>query len=307
MAQTEQKGVKSPSIKDLLKAGVQFGHETRRWNPSMAEYIFGAKNNIHVIDIAKTEKLLADATEQIGKLAQQGSVLFIGTKRQASKIVEQAAVDSGSFFMINRWVGGFFTNLKQSKRSLKRLVELETMFETGVEGRTKFEIAKMKTEWTRLNRLYAGVKQMEQLPVAVVVVDPRYEAAAVKESRNAGIPVFALADTNCDPRKVDYIIPGNDDAIGSIELVVNTLAASVKANNGGKGIKHDLRDYSKFEVKIIKRGNEQPVAEKIEKVRVSMDQVSAEEPKVKNTKKSSTSEKQQEVLEQGILGKARSK
>ena len=303
-----------PDLKELLKAGVQFGHETRRWDPKMAKYIFGAKNNIHIIDVTQTVELLEVAAQQLHKLAQTGDVLFIGTKRQASSYVKSAAIDSGSYYSVNRWVGGFFTNFSQVKTSLKRLRNLEEMFEKGIEGRTKYEVSRMKVEWQRLNRLYEGVKDMDKAPVAAVVVDPRFEAAAVKECRLAGIPVFALTDTNCNPEKVDYVIPGNDDALRSIELIVNTLGGAVKKANAGKGVKHNIKDYSRVEVKIIKSVVvEREEAE--EKLKVS---TTTDEPRPQTrrssggkekpvTKKKSTTKKvkSDSDLEGGILGRSR--
>lgn len=293
-------------IKELLKAGSQFGHETKRWNPKMAKFIYGDKNDIHIIDISQTQELLSKAADALEKLAATGTVMFVGTKRQAVDIVKKYSIESGSYFMVNRWVGGFFTNFRQVKRSLQRLRDLETMFESGIEGRTKYEISRMKVEWQRLNRLYAGVKTMEKWPVAVVVIDPRYERAAVLESRRAGIPVFALADTNCDPSIVDYIIPANDDALGSIELVVKTFAGAIKAGNGGKGITHELKDYAPLEVKIIKQAGDTEELAKVELLTVSESPKPAEEA-VAPKKKVATKKASNAKLEGGILGRSRSK
>lgn len=290
-------------IKDLLKAGSQFGHETKRWNPKMAKYIYGAKNDIHIIDISQTQSLLSQASAELEKLAATGNVMFIGTKRQAVEIVRKYAIESGSYFMVNRWVGGFFTNFRQVKRSLQRLCELEKMFEAGIEGRTKYEISRMKVEWQRLNRLYSGVKTMDKWPVAVIVVDPRYERAAVLECRRAGIPVFALADTNCDPSIVDYIVPANDDALGSIELVMGVFTEAIKSGNNGKGIQHELKDYSPLEVKIIKQADSAVEdSTKLEIPSVVEQPAAAETQKRRVVKKAGNTK-----LEGGILGRARSK
>jgi small subunit ribosomal protein S2 len=300
-----------PEIKELLKAGVQFGHETKRWNPKMAKYIFGAKNNIHIIDITKTETQLAKAVAELEKLAAKGEIIFVGTKRQASDLIKKYAIESNSYFMANRWVGGFFTNFRQVNRSLRTLRELETQFETGVEGRTKYEISRMKQEWQKLNRMYEGVKTLDKPPVAVIVVDPRYEKGVVMESRHAKVPVFALADSNCDPDEVDYLIPGNDDAIGSIEIVLSTLAKAIRSGNGGKGVKHELKDYNKAEVKIIRKAESEiaePVIESIITVEseptpeAAAKPVAEEKPKKARAKKASG-----DGLEGGILGRSRAK
>lgn len=239
-------------ISDFLKAGVQFGHETKRWNPKMQKYIFAEKNNIHIIDISKSVEMLQIAVDALGKIATTGDILFIGTKRQASDIVKQEAIRSGSFYIINRWPGGLLTNFEQIKQSLKRFNSLETEFQTGVEGRTKFEVSNMKKEWVKLNRLYEGIKTMNSYPKAVVVVDINYEHNVITEAKKLGIPVFAIVDTNTDPDLVDYPVPGNDDAISSLKLLVGYFASAVLVGNKGKGIKHEFVDYSKFEVKILK-------------------------------------------------------
>lgn len=245
-----------PDVKTILTTGLQFGHSTSRWNPLMSKYIFTAKNGIHVIDVIQSRELLAKAVEFLVQAAAGGEVIFVGTKRQASHIVKQHAVESGSHFVINRWPGGLLTNFKMAKKSFDRLLDLERMFEEGVEGRTKYEIAKMKVEWERLTRLYGGVKHLEQKPAAVVVVDPRYERVAVRECRKVNVPVIALADTNCDPTMIDYIVPGNDDALRSIELVLGLFSQAVKLGNEGNGVQHDLKDYSAVEVKIIRAQTE---------------------------------------------------
>lgn len=244
-----------PEIKDLLKTGIQFGHTSSRWNPKMSQYIYTAKNGIHVVDVVQTQKKLAEAVAFLTEVAKTKPVLFVGSKRQAADIVLREAQRAGTFFMVNRWPGGMFTNFKMVKQSISNLNGLERAFEQGVQGRTKYEVNQMKNEWARLNRLYSGVKQMQEYPGAVVVVDPRFERVAVKEAHLAGVPVIALTDTNCDPDMVDYVIPGNDDALAAIELVVTTLANAVIAGNEGKGIVHNLTDYSQMEVAIFKAVN----------------------------------------------------
>ncbi len=244
--------VSLPTIKDLLKAGVQFGHETKRWNPKMRKYIFGAKNNIHIIDVEQTEIALKKAVEFLQDSSSKGNVLFIGTKNQATDIVKSEAIRAGAFFIDSRWAGGLLTNFPIVKKSLSKLNSLEKQLEEGVEGRTKYEVSRMKKEWERLSRLYSGIKTLTNKPVAAVILDINFEKAAVKECRKVHIPIVAIVDSNVDPDLVDYPIPGNDDAINSISLIVKTLADAVLAGNAGKGVKHDLKDYSKIEVKIVK-------------------------------------------------------
>lgn len=243
---------KVPDIKEILKAGLQFGHPASSWNPKMAKFIFGVKNNIHVIDVVQTKAALETAADQIEKLAAEGEVIFIGSKRQAAPIVQAEAIRAGAHFVTSRWPGGLFTNFDTINRSLKRLNHLESIFEQGVEGRTKYEVTLLKSEWQRLYRLYAGVKGMTQLPKAVFVIDPRYEKVAVREARKMNIPVFALVDTNGNPDEANYVIPGNDDALKAIELVVKVVADAVLAGNKGNGVKHNLVDYTQTEVEIKK-------------------------------------------------------
>lgn len=242
-----------PDIKEMLAAGVQFGHQTQKWNPKMSQFIFGAKNNIHIIDLIKTEEKLKEAAEYLFQQAQKGNILFVGTKRQVAEIVKDAAVESGSFFVTHRWPGGLLSNFRQIQKSLKRLNQLEVDFKKGIVNRTKFEVNKMKKEWEKMNRLYEGVKLMERFPTAIVVVDSKYERNALKEAKLMRIPVISLVDTNCDPDSVNYPVPANDDAIKSVTLLIGALARSVRQGNLGRGVKHEFVDYSTYEVQVIKK------------------------------------------------------
>lgn len=254
--------VSMPDTKELLKAGTQFGHETKRWNPKMKKYIFGEKNNIHVIDVDKTVEGLKKASDFLSEASANGKILFVGTKKQASDIVREEAIRSGAYFIDARWAGGLLTNFKMIKESLNKLNSLETMFEEGVQDRTKYEVSRMKKEWQKLNRLYSGIKSLSTKPSAVVIVDTNFEKAAVKECKKISIPVVALIDTNSDPETADYVIPANDDAINSIKLVLHTLGDAVLAGNKGEGVAHSLKDYSRVEVKITKNiVNEEKAAE----------------------------------------------
>jgi len=266
-----------PEIKDLLKAGVQFGHETVRWNPKMNPYIYGVKNKIHIIDVQKTIPMLEEAAKFLTEAAKRGPILFIATKRQAREIVEKYAVESGSYFVTYRWLGGLLTNFKMVKKSLARFNEIEQEFEKGVVNRTKFEINQLKKEWERMNRIYKGVKTMDRFPSAVIVVDCHYEKGAVLEAKAVNVPIISMVDTNSDPDLVDYVIPSNDDALKSLDLILGVLSNAIKIGNGGRGVKHVFKDYSNQEIQIIKKEAEVDAVE--EKVALSDTQKS--EPVVK--------------------------
>jgi len=219
----------SISMKELLEAGVHFGHQTKRWNPKMKEYIFGERNGIYIIDLQKTLKLFKDAMRYVGEMAAQGkTVLFVGTKRQAQEAIAEEATKSGQFYVNQRWLGGLLTNISTVQRSIKRLKELDSMAtENAYEGRAKKEVGRLERERKHLQQNLAGIKDMNGLPDLLFVVDSNKEAIAVKEARKLGIPVVAVVDTNCDPDEVDYVIPGNDDALRAIRLFASKIADSV--------------------------------------------------------------------------------
>ena len=218
----------SISMKELLEAGVHFGHQTKRWNPKMKEYIFGERNGIYIIDLQKTLKLFKDAMRFVQDMAAQGKiVLFVGTKRQAQEAIAEEAVRCSQFYVNQRWLGGLLTNMATVQKSIKRLKELDAMAEEGWEGRVKKEIIRLDRERKHLNQNLAGIKDMNGLPDVLFVVDSSKEAIAVEEARKLGIPVVAVVDTNCDPDKVDYVIPGNDDALRAIRLFTTKIADAV--------------------------------------------------------------------------------
>jgi small subunit ribosomal protein S2 len=219
----------SISMKELLEAGVHFGHQTKRWNPKMKEYIFGERNGIYIIDLQKTLKLFKDAMRFVGEMAAQGkTVLFVGTKRQAQEAVAEEATRCQQFYVNQRWLGGLLTNMSTVQRSIKRLKELETMAaESDWQGRAKKEVVRMERERKHLSQNLAGIKDMNGLPDLLFVIDSNKEAIAVEEARKLGIPVVAVVDTNCDPDKVDYVIPGNDDALRAIRLFTNKISDAV--------------------------------------------------------------------------------
>ena len=216
-------------MKELLEAGVHFGHQTKRWNPKMKEYIFGERNGIYIVDLQKTLKLFKDAMRYVGEMAAQGkTVLFVGTKRQAQEAIAEEATRCAQYYVNQRWLGGLLTNISTVQRSIKRLKELDAMAtDNGYEGRAKKEVGRLERERKHLQQNLAGIKDMNGLPDLLFVIDSNKEAIAVKEARKLGIPVVAVVDTNCDPDEVDYVIPGNDDALRAIRLFTTKVADAV--------------------------------------------------------------------------------
>lgn len=214
------------NMKELLEAGVHFGHQTRRWNPKMKPYIFGARNGIHIIDLQKTVKLFKAAHGFIVRTVSEGySVLFVGTKKQGHDSIIEETERCGMFYVVNRWLGGTLTNFQTIRKSIGRLKEMEAMKQDGTIHRyTKKEVLEMEREMAKLEKNLGGIKNMDDLPGAVFVVDPSRERIAVKEARKLGIPVIAITDSNCDPDEIDFIIPGNDDAIRAIRLISSKIA-----------------------------------------------------------------------------------
>jgi small subunit ribosomal protein S2 len=214
------------SVRDLFEAGTHFGHQTKRWNPKMKQYIYGARSGIHIIDLDQTSRLFKRAFDFLSDtVARGGHVLFVGTKRQAADIVREEASRAGQYFVTNRWLGGTLTNFRTIKGGLERLRSLERMKEDGTyEQLPKKETVKLEKERNRLEKYIGGLKGMGSLPSAVFIIDPAQEAIAVAEARRLHIPIVAITDTNCDPDRVDYVIPGNDDAIRSVRLVTGAVA-----------------------------------------------------------------------------------
>lgn len=214
------------NMKQMLETGVHFGHQTRRWNPKMRPYIFGARKGIHIIDLQQTVKLFRDAHDfVVDRVAEGKQAIFVGTKRQAREIIMAEAQRCGMHYMTNRWLGGTLTNFQTIRGSIDRLKKLEEMFEDGTVNRfVKKEIVEMEREVKKLNTNLGGIKDMEDLPGVAFIIDPKKEEIAVKECRKLGIPIVAVVDTNCDPDLIDYVIPGNDDAIRAIKLFAGSIA-----------------------------------------------------------------------------------
>ena len=223
------------SMKQLLEAGVHFGHQTRRWNPKMAKYIFTERNGIYIIDLQKTVRKVDEAYEFVRSVAEEGhSVLFVGTKKQAQEAVKEEAIRSGQFFVNERWLGGMLTNFQTIQKRINRLKELEAMETDGTfDVLTKKEVMQLRHEMARLEKYLGGIKEMRKLPGAIFIVDPRKERIAVAEARKLNIPIVAIVDTNCDPDEIDYPIPGNDDAIRAVKLLTEKVADAVIDGNKG--------------------------------------------------------------------------
>lgn len=224
------------SMKQLLEAGVHFGHQTRRWNPKMAPYIFTERNGIYIIDLQKTVKKVDEAYDFLRSVAEEGkSILFVGTKKQAQEAVKEEALKSGMFYVNERWLGGMMTNFATIRKSINRLKELEAMEEDGTfEVLSKKEVLALKREQEKLEKSLGGIKDMEELPGALFIVDPRKERIAVAEAKKLNIPIVAIVDTNCDPDEIDYVIPGNDDAIRAVKLLTSRMADAIIEGRQGE-------------------------------------------------------------------------
>ena len=255
------------SIKQLLEAGVHFGHPTKKWNPKMSEYIFTKRNDIHIVDLQKTLKKFEEAYNFISEVAQEnGTVLFVGTKKQAADSIKEEAERCGMYYVNVRWPGGMLTNFNTIRKSIKRLKDLEKMQADGTfDLLPKKEVAKLLKEMNDLNRSYGGIKEMTALPSAIFVVDTRKERIAILEAKKLGIPVVAIVDTNCDPDDADYIIPGNDDAIRAVKLIAGALADAVIAAHGGVDevveSNGDEAEEAVEEVEEVEEVNEETVSE----------------------------------------------
>ena len=224
------------SMKQLLEAGVHFGHQTRRWNPKMAEYIFAERNGIYIIDLQKTVKKVEDAYQAIANIVKDGGeVLFVGTKKQAQDSIKEEAERCGMYYVNERWLGGMLTNFETIKTRIKQLAEIDAMIEDGtMDVLPKKEVAKLMKEKEKLDKNIGGIKEMKKIPDVMFIVDPRKEKIAVQEAHSLNIPIVAIVDTNCDPEEVDYVIPGNDDAIRAVKLIAGRMADAVIESKQGE-------------------------------------------------------------------------
>ena len=232
------------AMKQLLEAGVHFGHQTRRWEPKMAEYIFQARNGIHIIDLQKTSKKLDEAYAFVKEQAEEGkTVLFVGTKKQAQECMKEAALKCGMFYVDQRWLGGMLTNFGTIQKRIQRLKDLEAMEQDGTfDVLPKKEVILLKKEMEKLERNLGGIKEMNELPGVIFLVDPKKERIAILEAKKLGIPVVGLVDTNCNPEEVDYAIPGNDDAIRAVKLIADVMANAVIEGKQGESFEPEMEE-----------------------------------------------------------------
>ena len=245
------------SISNLLEAGVHFGHQTKRWNPKMKEYIFTTRDDIYIIDLQKTLACMEEAYAAISEIAKNGGTfLFVGTKKQAQEAALENATRSNSYYVTQRWLGGTLTNLRTIRRRVKRLEEIEKMEENGTfDVLPKKEVIQIKKEYEKLNNLLGGIREMTKLPQALIIVDPKKEYNAIREARKLNIPIFGIVDTNCDPDDVDYVIPGNDDAVRAVKVVIGALTNAICEANGLEVIDYvtEEKDVAKDDKKEEKR------------------------------------------------------
>ena len=266
------------SMNYLLEAGVHFGHQRRRWNPKMKEYIYTTRDDIYIIDLQKTVKKLEEAYEAMKAIAEaQGKVLFVGTKKQAQEAAEECAVRTNMYFVNERWLGGTLTNFKTIRSRIKRMDDIDKMEADGTfDLLPKKEVIQIKKEYAKLDKNLRGIREMKKLPQALVIVDPRKEENAIKEARILGIPVFGVVDTNCDPDLVDYVIPGNDDAVRSVKLLLGVLTNAISEVNGNEMIDYvnddDKNKSEKKAKKEVKEDKKEKVAQKEEKVEVKQEE-----------------------------------
>ena len=269
------------SMSNLLEAGVQFGHQTKRWNPKMKEYIFTSRDDIYIIDLEKTAACLEKAYEEVKKIAENGgSFLFVGTKKQAIEASQEEATRSESFYVTSRWLGGTLTNYRTIRTRIRRLDEIEKMEANGMfDVLPKKEVIGLKKEYDKLNKVLCGIRKMEKLPNALIVVDPNKEINAIREARKLRIPVFGLVDTNCDPDLVDFVVPGNDDAVRSVKVILGVLTNAICEAKGLEMVDYSTEvekpERQEKEVKVAKETTKEEApkaekkaakAEKVEKV-----------------------------------------
>ena len=254
------------SMNYLLEAGVHFGHQKRRWNPKMKEYIYTTRDDIYIIDLQKTVKKLEEAYEAMKEIAQNGGkVLFVGTKKQAQEAAEECATRTNMYFVNERWLGGTLTNFRTIRSRIRRMEEIEAMEKDGTfEALPKKEVIQIKKEYEKLNKNLRGIREMKKMPQALVIVDPRKEEIAIKEAHILGIPVFGIVDTNCDPDVVDYVIPGNDDAVRSVKLLIGALTNAIAEVNGNEVVDFiSEEDKTKNEKKATKKEVVEEVKEEV--------------------------------------------
>ena len=293
------------AMKQLLEAGVHFGHQTRRWDPKMAEYIYQARNGIHIIDLQKTSKKLDEAYKFVKEQAEEGkTVLFVGTKKQAQECIKEAAQRCSMYYVDQRWLGGMLTNLQTIQSIIQRLRDLESMEENGTfELLPKKEVAGLRNEMEKLEKNLGGIKEMHGMPGVMFVVDPKKERIAILEARKLGIPVVGLVDTNCNPEDVDYAIPGNDDAIRAVKLIADVMANAVIEGRQGEDAELTVADMTEAAEEapdmeeVVAEEEPAPVEAVEEKVEEKVEEVKEEAPKASRRTKKADKEEKAEVVE----------
>ena len=278
------------SMNYLLEAGVHFGHQKRRWNPKMKEYIYTTRDDIYIIDLQKTVKKLEEAYAALKEIAENGGkVLFVGTKKQAQEAAEENATRTGMYFVNERWLGGTLTNFKTIRSRIRRMDDIDKMEEDGTfEMLPKKEVIKIKKEYAKLDKNLRGIREMKKMPQAMIIVDPRKEENAIKEARILGIPVFGIVDTNCDPDLVDYVIPGNDDAVRSVKLLIGVLTNAIAEVNG-----NEVVDYVNEDDKAKAKNDKKPAKKEVKKEtkkEEKVEEVKEEKPAKKEVKKEEVKE-----------------
>ena len=288
------------SMNYLLEAGVHFGHQKRRWNPKMGEYIFGTRDDIYIIDLQKTVKKLEEAYDALTKIVESGAkVIFVGTKKQASEAAKECAQRTNMYYVTERWLGGTLTNFKTIRSRVKRLEELEKMSTDGTfQLLPKKEVALLNKEYEKLNKYLEGIREMNTLPGAMIIVDPNKEYNAIREARKLNIPVFGIVDTNCDPDMVDYVIPGNDDAVRAVKVVLNALSNAI-ANVHGTEVVDVIGEENKDEQK-------EEVSDEVKEEKETK-KVSKEEKETKEEKKEEKPKKETKVKEEKVKKETKTK
>ena len=288
------------SMNYLLEAGVHFGHQKRRWNPKMKEYIYTTRDDIYIIDLQKTARAIEKAYAALQEIAENGGkVLFVGTKKQAQEAAEENATRTNMYFINERWLGGTLTNFKTIKSRIRRMEEIEKMESDGTfDLLPKKEVAGLKKEYEKLNKNLRGIRDMKKVPDALIIVDPRKEEIAIKEARILGIPVFGIVDTNCDPDMVDYVIPGNDDAVRAVKLVIGALTNAIAVANGNEVIDYTTEEDKAKDAKRKERAVEK--ASKVEKKEETKEEVKEEKKETVDYDKMTVAELKEIAKEKGI-------
>ena len=288
------------SMNYLLEAGVHFGHQKRRWNPKMKEYIYTTRDDIYIIDLQKTARAIEKAYVALQEIAENGGkVLFVGTKKQAQEAAEENATRTNMYFINERWLGGTLTNFKTIKSRIRRMEEIEKMEADGTfDLLPKKEVAGLKKEYEKLNKNLRGIRDMKKVPDALIIVDPRKEEIAIKEARILGIPVFGIVDTNCDPDMVDYVIPGNDDAVRAVKLVIGALTNAIAVANGNEVIDYTTEEDKAKDAKRKERAAEK--ASKVEKKEETKEEVKEEKKETVDYDKMTVAELKEIAKEKNI-------